>query len=116
MEYTQEDNSPYLLSAWKTSKLEKDNACWLVVGEDPQVKGIVVLAVGGNSIVKPTQKGEISEQLKNIDAMCCDTILPILKHGYKVVLVFGKGPLMWLLQELMVKWLIFLARLFIIFL
>ncbi|GBD39655.1 Carbamate kinase 2 [bacterium HR37] len=73
--------------------MEKDNARWLVVGEDPKVKGVVVLAVGGNSIVKPTQKGEISEQIKNIDAICQDAILPILKQEYKVVLVFGKAPL-----------------------
>jgi carbamate kinase len=53
---------------------------------------LIVLAIGGNSIIRHTQKGTYSEQANNITSICKEVVIPILKMGYRIVLVFGKGP------------------------
>lgn len=51
----------------------------------------IVVALGGNAILQPGQKGTAAEQLRNID----DTALQIaqlIKAGYQVIVTHGNGP------------------------
>ncbi|MDP2908746.1 MAG: carbamate kinase [Nanoarchaeota archaeon] len=51
----------------------------------------IVLALGGNAIIKKGQKGTISEQFDNtIESM--QRILPLIKQGHHIVLTHGNGP------------------------
>lgn len=50
-----------------------------------------VVAFGGNAILKSNQRGLLSEQIRNSDE-ACRAILPILEHGYEMVIVHGNGP------------------------
>lgn len=51
----------------------------------------VVIALGGNAILQPGQKGTYEEQLKNIELTCLE-IVSLVKIGYKVVVTHGNGP------------------------
>lgn len=51
----------------------------------------VVLAIGGNAITKPNEKGTFEEQLQNI-AMAMDPVADVIKDGYRVVITHGNGP------------------------
>ena len=51
----------------------------------------VVVALGGNAILKPKQKGTIEEQMANVlDAS--RNIVKLVKAGYNVVVAHGNGP------------------------
>lgn len=52
---------------------------------------LVVVALGGNAILQPGQRGTIDEQLKNVRA-ACGQIVSLLAKGYKIVLTHGNGP------------------------
>ena len=52
---------------------------------------IVVVALGGNAILRPGEKGTFEEQYKNV----CETvqrIADLVQNGYKVVITHGNGP------------------------
>ncbi|WP_350343854.1 carbamate kinase [Proteinivorax tanatarense] len=51
----------------------------------------VVIALGGNAILQPKQKGTAETQYQNIYATC-EHIATLLKSGYKVLLTHGNGP------------------------
>ncbi|WP_353893475.1 carbamate kinase [Proteinivorax hydrogeniformans] len=51
----------------------------------------VVIALGGNAILQPKQKGTADTQYQNIYATC-EHIATLLKSGYKVLLTHGNGP------------------------
>jgi carbamate kinase len=51
----------------------------------------VVVALGGNAILQPGQKGLYEEQLENVEKTCRQ-IVAMLKDGYKVVITHGNGP------------------------
>jgi len=57
----------------------------LVVGE------LVVIALGGNAILQPGQRGTAEQQLENVRATCRQ-IVTLLEDGYRVVLTHGNGP------------------------
>ncbi|PIS13238.1 MAG: hypothetical protein COT67_02855 [Candidatus Tagabacteria bacterium CG09_land_8_20_14_0_10_41_14] len=52
----------------------------------------IVLALGGNAIIKKGQEGTISEQFDNtIESM--QKILPLIKKAhYKIIITHGNGP------------------------
>ena len=53
--------------------------------------GIVVVALGGNAILRRGEKGTFEEQYRNV----CDTvkrIADLVQSGYKVVVTHGNGP------------------------
>jgi carbamate kinase len=52
---------------------------------------LVVIALGGNAILQPGQKGTAEEQLENVRATC-QQIVTLLEEGYRVVLTHGNGP------------------------
>ncbi len=51
----------------------------------------IVIALGGNAIIKKGQEGTISEQFDNtIESM--QRILPLIKKGYQIIITHGNGP------------------------
>lgn len=51
----------------------------------------VVVALGGNAILKPGQKGTAEEQMANVNA-AAKNIVKLVKEGYEVVIAHGNGP------------------------
>lgn len=51
----------------------------------------LVIAIGGNAILKENQKGTVEEQFANVRA-CCGPIVDLYTRGYRIVLVHGNGP------------------------
>ncbi|MEW6546138.1 MAG: carbamate kinase [Bacillota bacterium] len=54
-------------------------------------KELVVIALGGNAILQPGQRGTAEEQFENVRATCRQ-IVTLLAEGYRVVLTHGNGP------------------------
>lgn len=54
-------------------------------------KPLVVVAVGGNALIKENQKGTIAEQAANVEE-CSRELFKILETGYQLVLTHGNGP------------------------
>lgn len=52
---------------------------------------IAVVAIGGNSLVRPGQPDTVQEQRRNL-LVTCDGIAAVLKEGYRVVVTHGNGP------------------------
>ena len=52
----------------------------------------IVVALGGNAILQPGQKGTAQEQMENIDT-ACEHLTEIISSGkYRVVITHGNGP------------------------
>ncbi len=51
----------------------------------------IVLAFGGNAIVKSWEKGSRDEQWNNIKKTC-QTVAELLKQGHRIVITHGNGP------------------------
>lgn len=51
----------------------------------------VVLAIGGNAITKPQERGTFEEQMQNIRA-AVDPVAGVVAEGHRVVVVHGNGP------------------------
>ncbi len=51
----------------------------------------IVIALGGNAIKLPHQKGTSQEQFENV-RLACKPIIKIIKKGFEVVLTHGNGP------------------------
>lgn len=51
----------------------------------------VVVALGGNAILQPKQKGTIDEQMANVNASA-KNIVKLIQEGYRVVVAHGNGP------------------------
>ena len=51
----------------------------------------IVIALGGNALIKPGDKGTIEEQQKNISASMSG-IVDLIKEGNQVVITHGNGP------------------------
>ncbi|MGQ3684658.1 MAG: carbamate kinase [Candidatus Loosdrechtia sp.] len=52
---------------------------------------VMVIALGGNALIKEGQRGTVSEQFENIRTSL-DSIIACLKQGYMVILTHGNGP------------------------
>jgi carbamate kinase len=52
---------------------------------------IVVVAVGGNALIRENQKGTLEEQSANVDE-CTKELVKIIESGYQLVLTHGNGP------------------------
>jgi len=53
---------------------------------------IIVVALGGNAILQPGQRGTIEEQLENVDIACRHLVEIISSGKYKMVITHGNGP------------------------
>ncbi|KAB2337264.1 carbamate kinase [Cytobacillus depressus] len=51
----------------------------------------IVLAIGGNAIIKEGQKGTLEEQQQNINESC-EPVLALIEQGNTVVITHGNGP------------------------
>jgi len=51
----------------------------------------IVVALGGNAILKPGEKGTAEQQMNNVRSTCRN-IVQLLKRGYRVVITHGNGP------------------------
>jgi len=51
----------------------------------------IVIALGGNALTKPGQKGTVEEQLETVK-LTCKQIVKLIRMGYEVVVVHGNGP------------------------
>ncbi len=51
----------------------------------------IVLAIGGNAIIKEGQKGTLEEQQQNINEVC-EPVLGLIEQGNTVVITHGNGP------------------------
>jgi len=52
---------------------------------------ILVIALGGNALIKHGQKGTAEEQIQNVD-LACKHIAKLIKKGHRVVITHGNGP------------------------
>ena len=57
----------------------------------PQPSKHIVIALGGNAILKAHQKGIPEEQLENI-RITCEQILDMIAEGHKIIITHGNGP------------------------
>ena len=55
-------------------------------------KKVVVIALGGNAILQPGQKGTFEEQMKNVETTCKQLAQMVLSGKYKIVITHGNGP------------------------
>ena len=52
---------------------------------------VIVIALGGNALIREGQQGTIAEQFENV-RKSLDGIIYCLKQGYRVVITHGNGP------------------------
>jgi carbamate kinase len=58
----------------------------------PVEKKLVVVALGGNAILQPGQRGTFEEQMKNVH-LTCEQLAHMVESGkYKIVVTHGNGP------------------------
>jgi len=55
-------------------------------------KKVVVIALGGNAILQPGQRGTFEEQMKNVETTCKQLTQMVLSGKYKIVITHGNGP------------------------
>jgi len=55
------------------------------------VKKSILVAVGGNSLIRAGQRGTIAEQLENA-RITSECIAGIVSRGYELVVTHGNGP------------------------
>lgn len=55
------------------------------------MNGKIVLALGGNALIRKGQYGSVYEQFENTRA-AVDGIIPLIKKGYKLAITHGNGP------------------------
>ena len=51
----------------------------------------VLIAVGGNSLIRAGQRGTVAEQMENA-RLTCECIAELMGNGYQIVLTHGNGP------------------------
>jgi carbamate kinase len=51
----------------------------------------ILVALGGNAIKQPDEKGTFEEQMKNVET-ACKQIAQLVRHGYQLVITHGNGP------------------------
>jgi carbamate kinase len=56
-----------------------------------EYKDTIVLALGGNAILQPGQRGTSTEQMENVYKTCMQ-IAQMIKGGHRVVITHGNGP------------------------
>ena len=60
----------------------------------------IVIALGGNAILKKGQKGTIQEQWENVRKVAT-VITEVIRRGHKVILTHGNGPQVGNILEMM---------------
>ena len=52
---------------------------------------IIIIALGGNSLIRKGERGTVKEHLKNLDHSM-EQVAKLVKAGYRVILTHGNGP------------------------
>jgi len=52
----------------------------------------IVVALGGNAILQPGQRGTVQEQLDNVNVACEHLVKLIASGNYGIVITHGNGP------------------------
>jgi len=55
-------------------------------------KKVTVIALGGNAILQPGQKGTFDEQMENVAVTCRQFVEMVTSGKYKIVITHGNGP------------------------
>ncbi|MCD5415973.1 carbamate kinase [Candidatus Bipolaricaulota bacterium] len=55
-------------------------------------KKVTVIALGGNAILKPGQRGTIAEQMANVEETCGQLAQMVESGCYKIIVTHGNGP------------------------
>lgn len=55
-------------------------------------KKVTVIALGGNAILQPGQRGTFEEQMQNVETTCKQLTQMVLSGKYKLVITHGNGP------------------------
>jgi carbamate kinase len=55
-------------------------------------KKVTVIALGGNAILKPGQRGTFAEQMANVRQTCEQLTQMVLSLKYKIIITHGNGP------------------------
>jgi carbamate kinase len=55
------------------------------------MKKLIIIALGGNALLKTGQKGTIAEQRNNIHQTLL-SVLPLIKEGHNIIITHGNGP------------------------
>jgi len=55
-------------------------------------KQLAVVALGGNAILQPGQRGTFEEQMHNVHVTCGQLAAMVLSDNYKIVVTHGNGP------------------------
>lgn len=55
------------------------------------MKKLAVIALGGNALIRSSEKGTYQEQINNV-SKTCDSIANLLKEDYNLVIAHGNGP------------------------
>ena len=58
---------------------------------DPREPPLVVISIGGNSLIKDSQHLSVADQYKAVGETA-QHIVPIVRNGYRVVVTHGNGP------------------------
>jgi carbamate kinase len=56
-----------------------------------ETRRVAVIAIGGNSLNRPGERGTFAEQQRNA-LLTCESVADVLQAGYRVVLTHGNGP------------------------
>jgi carbamate kinase len=55
-------------------------------------KKVTVIALGGNAILQPGQRGTFAEQMKNVETTCQQLAQMVKSGKYKIIITHGNGP------------------------
>jgi len=55
-------------------------------------KKVTVIALGGNAILQPGQRGTFAEQMKNVETTCHQLAQMVESGKYKIIVTHGNGP------------------------
>jgi len=55
-------------------------------------KKLVVIALGGNAILRPGQTGTFEQQMENVETTCAQLADMVTSGSYKIVITHGNGP------------------------
>ncbi len=77
--------------AKKTKSLKPVGKKQIIKTHLQQKKPLIVIALGGNALIRKGQKGTEEEQLANLGSSC-KQIANLVKQGYRIVITHGNGP------------------------
>jgi carbamate kinase len=69
----------------------RNEPSFLFLNQVKKMSKRVMIALGGNAIKQPHEKGTYEEQMKNVQT-ACQQIAEIARNGYEIAITHGNGP------------------------